>query len=306
MRFRCIVPGTLGRARCDVRRLLTATVLLLTMAVVAASTARLHEQPAQTDQKTPAFEVASVKPNTSGDTNGMLRPLPGGRMTAANMPVRQLITFAYQVAGFQLIGGPAWLADRYDVVAKMDGNPDISFVPGVNRPNPMQVALQRLLEDRFKLKVRRETREMDIYALVMAKPGGGPGPNLKRTTQDCAALAAAAQRKQPPPPPGSNAPFCGFQGEAVASASAACRRWPSRRRSRVRQGMVVDRTGLTGGWDFEVTFAPPHGRGGPDAVDPNLPDFFTAIQEQLGLKLESTKGPVDVLVIDHVEKPTPD
>jgi hypothetical protein len=96
-----------------------------------------------TDQKPPTFEVASVKPNTSGDTNGVLQ-LPGGRMTAANMPVRQMITFAYQVAGLL---------------------------------NPMQVALQRLLEDRFKLKVLRETREMDIYALVMAKPGSGPGPN---------------------------------------------------------------------------------------------------------------------------------
>jgi len=70
--------------------------------------------------------------------------------------------------------------------------------------------------------------------------------------------------------------------------------------------IVVNRTGLTGDWDFEVTFAPPQGRGGVDAVVPNLPDFFTAIQEQLGLKRESTKGPVDVLVIDRIEKPTPD
>jgi uncharacterized protein (TIGR03435 family) len=278
----------------------------IVFAVVAGLCVPLLGQ-SQPEQKPPAFEVASVKPNTSGDTNGMLRPLPGGRMTAANMQVRQLITFAYQVAGFQLIGGPAWLADRYDVVAKMDGNPDISFVPGMNRPNPMQVALQRLLEDRFKLKVRRETREMDIYALVMAKPGGGPGPNLKQTTQDCAAMAAAAQRGQPPPPPGSNAPFCGFQGGGgrlrfgglPSAAIAQAFTGPTGR-------MVVDRTGLTGDWDFEVTFAPPQGRGGPDAVDPNLPDFFTAIQEQLGLKLESTKGPVDVVVIDHVEKPTPD
>jgi uncharacterized protein (TIGR03435 family) len=283
-----------------------ALTALLTTSIVGASVVRLFGQQ-QADQNPPEFDVASVKPNTSGDTNGMLRQLPGGRMTAANMPVRQMITFAYQVAGFQLIGGPAWLADRYDVVAKMDGNPDISFVPGMNRQGPMQVALQRLLEDRFRLKVRRETREMDIYALVMAKPGGGPGPNLKQTTQDCAAVAAAAQRGQPPPPPGSNAPFCGIQGGGgrlrfgglPSTAIAQAFTGPTGR-------MVVDRTGLTGGWDFEVMFAPPQGRGGPDAVDPNLPDFFTAIQEQLGLKLESTKGPVDVLVIDHVEKPTPD
>jgi uncharacterized protein (TIGR03435 family) len=278
----------------------------IVFAVVAALCAPLLGQ-SQPEQKPPEFDIASVKPNTSGDTNGMLRQLPGGRMTAANMPVRQMITFAYQVSGFQVIGGPAWLADRYDVVAKMDGNPGTSFVPGMNQPNPMQVALQRLLEDRFKLKVRRETREMDIYALVMAKPGGGPGPNLKQTTQDCAAAAAAAQRGQPPPPPGSNVPFCGIQGGGgrlrfgglPSAAIAQTFTGPTGR-------MVVDRTGLTGGWDFEVTFAPPQGRGGADAVDPNLPDFFTAIQEQLGLKLEPTKGPVDVLVIDHVEKPTPD
>lgn len=263
-------------------------------------------------QQQESFEVASVKRNTSGDTNGMLRQLPGGRMTAANMPIRQMITFAYQVAGFQLIGGPAWLdVDRYDVVAKMDGNPSSAFVPGANQPGPMQLALQKLLEDRFKLKVHRETREMDIYALVMAKPGGGPGPGLKVTTQDCAAAAAAAQRGQPPPPPGSNSnvPFCGIQGGGgrlrlggLPSASIAqAFSGPSGR-------MVVDRTGLSGAWDFELTFAG-LGRGGPGPDTPaadQAPSFFTAIQEQLGLKLESTKGPVQVLVIDSVDKPVDD
>jgi len=263
-------------------------------------------------QQPESFEVASVKRNTSGDTNGMLRQLPGGRMTATNMPARQMITFAYQVAGYQLVGGPAWLdSDRYDVVAKMDGNPQSSFVPGGNQPGPMQLALQKLLEDRFKLKVHRETREMDIYALVMAKPGGVAGPGLKPTTQDCAAAAAAAQRGQPPPPPGSNSnvPFCGIQGgngrlkfgglpsAAIAQAFSG----PSGR-------MVVDRTGLTGAWDFELTFSVERrGPGGPDtpAAD-QAPSLFTAIQEQLGLKLESTKGPVNLVVIDSVEKPTDD
>src|SRR5438477_12414319 len=82
-------------------------------------------------QQAPEFEVSTVKANKSGDTNGMLRQLPGGRMTAVNMPLRPMITFAYQLAQYQLIGGPAWLAtDRYDVVAKMDGNPTQAFVPG--------------------------------------------------------------------------------------------------------------------------------------------------------------------------------
>ncbi len=154
-------------------------------------------------------------------------------------------------------------------------------------------------------------REMDIYALVIAKPGGSPGPNLKPTTQDCAAAAAAAQRGAPPPPPGSNAPFCGIQGGPgrirfgglpAAALPQAFANYADR--------MVVDRTGLTGSWDFEVTFAA-EGRGrlgGPDvpAADQNAPSLFTAIQEQLGLKLEPTKGPVEVLVIDSIERPAAD
>jgi len=264
--------------------------------------------PAQ--QKDATFEVASVKANRSGDTNGNLQLQPGGRVNASNMPVRPIITFAYQLAQYQLIGGPGWLnTDRYDLVAKMDQ--DVSpatIIPGASTPSPMQVALRNLLEERFKLKVHRETRDMDIYALVMARPGGAPGPGLKPTTQDCAAAAAAARRGGPPPTGKPGEPFCGIQGGpgrlrfgglpatslAAAFSGAAGR-------------MVVDRTGLTGSWDFELTYAM-EGRGGADAppVDPNAPSFFTAIQEQLGLKLEPTKGPVDVLVIDSIDKPGED
>jgi bla regulator protein blaR1 len=265
--------------------------------------------PAQ--EKDAIFEVASVKPNKSGDTNGMLRMLPGGRVSASNMPVRPIITFAYQLAQYQLVGGPGWLtSDRYDLIAKLEGDPGPVFAPSGTAPNPMQLALRNLLEDRFKLKVHRETREMDIYALVMAKPGGGPGPNLKPTTQDCAAAAAAAQRGAPPPSSAATGvPFCGIQGGPgrirfgglPASALAQAFSGPAGR-------MVVERTGLTGAWDFELNYAA-EGRGAPGGADaapadPNAPSLFTAIQEQLGLKLESTKGPVEVLVIDSVERPT--
>ena len=220
--------------------------------------------PAQ--QKDATFEVASVKANRSGDTNGNLQLQPGGRVNASNMPVRPIITFAYQLAQYQLIGGPGWLnTDRYDLVAKMDQ--DVSpatIIPGASTPSPMQVALRNLLEERFKLKVHRETRDMDIYALVMARPGGAPGPGLKPTTQDCAAAAAAARRGGPPPTGKPGEPFCGIQGGpgrlrfgglpatslAAAFSGAAGR-------------MVVDRTGLTGSWDFELTFAPEN--RGPDA-----------------------------------------
>jgi len=281
-----------------------ALTICLAGAVVAVTLAQ---------EKTATFEVASVKANKSGDSNGNLRGLPGGRVQATNMPVRPIITFAYQVAGYQLVGGPAWLTtDRYDLIAKMEDAADATpAVPGANAPSPMQLALRHLLEERFKLRVHRESREMDIYALVMAKPGGSPGPNLKPTTQDCAAVGAAARRGEPPPAPPPGQVLCGIQGgpgrlrfgglPAVSLAQAFA--GPAGR-------MVVDRTGLTGSWDFELNYAP-EGRGGPgggDAapVDPNAPSFFTAIQEQLGLKLEPTKGPVEVLVIDSVEKAVED
>ena len=266
--------------------------------------------PAQ--EKDTSFEVASVKSNKSGDSNGNLRLQPGGRVNAVNMPVRPIITFAYQLAQYQLIGGPGWLAtDRYDLVAKMEQDVDpASIIPGANTPSPMQLALRSLLEERFKLRVHRETRDMDIYALVMAKPGGAPGPGLKPTTQDCAAAAAAARRGGPPPTGKPGEPFCGIQGGPgrlkfgglPASALAQAFSGPAGR-------MVIERTGLTGGWDFELSYAVEGGgRGGADAppVDPNAPSLFTAIQEQLGLRLEPTKGPVEVLVIDSVEKPTED
>jgi len=261
-------------------------------------------------EKNATFEVASVKANKSGDGNGNLRGLGSDRVVATNMPVRPMITFAYQVAAYQLIGGPGWLAsDRYDINAKLETPPTSvqPFVPGSTTPNPMQLALRNLLEDRFKLKMHRETRELDIYALVMARPGGGPGPGLKPSTQDCAAAVAAAQRPGAPPFGAPGQPFCGISGSPgrlkfgglPVSSFATAFAGPAGR-------MVVDRTGMTGSWDFELTYAAEN--RGPDAppADPNAPSFFTAIQEQLGLKLEPTKGPVDVLVIDSIEKPVED
>ena len=260
-------------------------------------------------EKDATFEVASVKANKSGDGNGNMRALPGGRVAATNMPVRPLITFAYMLAGYQLIGGPGWLTtDRYDFIAKLEesANAVQPFIPGSTTPNAMQLALRNLLVERFKLRTHRETREMDIYALVMARPGGGPGPGLKPTTQDCS-KPVEAPRPGAPAPGAPGQPFCGISGTPgrirfgglPASSFATALAGPAGR-------MVVDRTGMTGSWDFELTFAPEN--RGPDAppADPNAPSFFTAIQEQLGLRLESTKGPVDVLVIDSVEKPVED
>jgi uncharacterized protein (TIGR03435 family) len=262
-------------------------------------------------QSDPTFEVASVKANKSGTRGGMLRMLPGGRVSAENFPVRLLITYAYQLANFQVVGGPGWLAtDGYDIIAKVEGNPT-PVVPGSGQADPQQLAMRKLLAERFKLTFHREAREMDVFALVMARPGGAPGPKLTRAQFDCAAAAADAARsgKPPTPPTGIDGPVCSIMGSSgrlrfggLNSAVIAQAFGPTAGR------YIIDRTGLGGAWDFDLTFAA-QGRGGPGpdaAADPNAPDFFTAIQEQLGLKLESTKAPVEVLVIDSVERPAED
>jgi len=228
-------------------------------------------------------------------------------------PVRQLIIFAYQIQSYQLVGGPDWIAnERYDITAKMEGDPP-PVAPGTGADH-MMLATRSLLADRFKLLVRRETREMDIYALTMARPGGKPGPALKPASGDCSPEAFAARRGAPPPPPGPGgmpAVVCGimqgpgrirFGGYPLSLFATGISNQVGR--------AVVDRTGLAGNWDFDLTYAPDlQGQlvnGQPVAVDPDAPSLFTAVQEQLGLKLDSTKGPVEVLVIERVERPTPD
>jgi uncharacterized protein (TIGR03435 family) len=256
------------------------------------------------------FEVATVKPNKSNKPGGSMRREPGGRLTATNMPLRQLITFAYQLTPLQLVGGPGWIeAERFDIVAKLEGDPP-PVAPGLG-PDHAMLAMRTLLADRFKLKVHHESRELDVYALVMARPGGSPGPRLKRSTQDCSpeALKAMAGRGGPPAGPGSPV-LCGSRllpgraqlgGMPISTFTGPLGALTGR--------IVIERTGLTGNWDLDLTFAPEPGRGVVADVpppDPNGPSIFTAVQEQLGLKLEATRAPVDVLVIDSAEPPTPD
>jgi uncharacterized protein (TIGR03435 family) len=265
----------------------------------------------QTPEPNPliSFEAASVKPNKSGDGNAMIRRQPGGRFNAVNVSVRFLITFAYQLQGYQLVGGPGWTVnDRFDIIGKMEG--DSPPMPPGSGPDQMMLALRSLLAERFKLVVRRETRELDIYALIMAKADGKPGPALKPSTIDC-----AAEMKGPRaggPPPGPNEPVrCGsrqsfgriqFSGLPLSAFANGIAGQVGR--------MVIDRTGLSGVWDFELNFAPERPLDGPGVepppVDPNLPTLFTAVQEQIGLKLDPTKGPVEVLVIDSIQQPAAD
>lgn len=267
-------------------RSLTHPVLVVSLTCASASAFAQSAVPAR-------FEVASIKQNTAVSTNGLLGPQPGGRVNATNMALRQIISFAYQVTGPRLVGGPAWLAtDRFDIVAKLEG--DGTLPPA---PTAMQEAMRALLEERFQLKTHHEQRELDVYALEQARSDGRVSPALKKSSQDCSPEGMKAHAPQP----GDATVYCGIR---MSNGNVVVGGMPMSQMLGFLTGMtsrvVVDRTGLEGGWDFEFSFTPT--RPGVDPpTDPNAPSIFTALQEQLGLKLESTKAPVDVLVIDSVE-----
>jgi len=321
-------------------------------ATFALAIAGLSSQtPQQKPQQKPTFDVTSVKPSPQPGA-GPIRiggGAQGDRFTMNSATLRMLLQMAYQRPGntpiggqLQIIGGPAWMeSDRYDVQAKADCS-------GGSLPREqLQLMVQSLLEDRFQLKAHKETRELPIYNLVVTKDG----PKIKRSADQTpvnrpAALpgpcepATAANAPPPFPPPGRGGPFGpgnpppppprGAIMMMMGGASMTMRAtaMPVASFVGLLQGQlgrtIVDKTGLDGLFDFELTFSPeglgsPFGRGfpappppigspngaasaTPAASDP-VPSLFTAIQE-LGLKLESTKGPVEVLVIDSVEKPT--
>lgn len=280
-------------------------VVVMTAAGVQAGQDKPAGQPT-------TFEAASVRPNNSGSPDSTFRRQPGGRFNATNVTVRQIITNAHQIQGFQLVALPDWAGvERFDIVAKIAGDPP-PMPPG--SPNdPMMLAVRALLEDRFKLMVHRETRDLDLYALVLARADRRPGPSLRSSTQDCERVMRDAARSgvPPSPPPGVEV-FCGMRrsfGRVVAGGASmgmlASNLAPQLGRT------VVDRTGLEGFWDLEMTFAQemtgpvPAGVELPPA-DPDAPSLFTAMQEQLGLKLEPTKGPVEVVVVDSVSRPVAD
>jgi uncharacterized protein (TIGR03435 family) len=269
---------------------------------------------AQAPADKPKFEVASVRQNTADDGKVLFGIQPGGRFTTIGFPLPNLIMQAYGLQRSQLVGGPDWMQTaRFDITAKAEGE-----IPrtALGSMGPLQLMLQDLLEERFKLRAHRETREQQIYALRLARPDGQLGPGLRASTTDCAALFARG-RSGPPPPgrgPGER-PACGMRigpGQLVAGAMPISGLIPPL--SQFTERLVFDRTGLTGNFEIDLTWTPDRLPQGPPppgapplpAADPNGPSLFTALQEQLGLKLESERAPVEVLAIDHVERPTPD
>jgi uncharacterized protein (TIGR03435 family) len=226
----------------------------------------------------PSFEAASVRVNGSGDPSRSVRALSGGRFEATNAPLRNLIRFAYELRTLgEIEGGPDWMdTTAFDIRAT---GPAEASVPRM---------VQTLLEARFKLVVRRDVRERPVYALTVARPDGKLGRSLKIGTAD----VAPRQKSGPTQLEITNHPI----SRLVASLGALLGQ------------TVIDRTGLTGTYDITLSFSSEQlpGVPGPGRPDPNLPSIFTAVQEQLGLKLEATRGPVSVLVVERAEMPTAD
>jgi len=282
----------------------------------------LGAQSPQPTATAPAFEVASVKPNSSGDGRVMMQNQPG-RFIATNITLRMLIRNAYQLQDFQISGGPGWLAsDHFDINAKV---PDEFRAmappqPGAG-PGPLQLMMRALLADRFKLVAHTETKEAPIYALILARSDGKLGPGLRKSEVDCAALFAARGRGGAMPPPGPPQPGerqpCGMRiGPGNLMGGGALMPQFANTLGMFAGRIVLDRTGLAGSWDVDLTWTPdqmPQRPPGAPAdqpvqfngvtIDPNGPSLFTAVQEQLGLKLDSQRGPVEMLVIDRAEKP---
>ena len=255
---------------------------------------------AQVQDSAPArFEAAAIKQNVS-DGPAFLAT-KGDRFSATNFPLRLLILNVFRLQPNQLVGEPGWLDDHYDIVAKS---------PEPLTPDRQREMIRALLADRFKLVSHMETRELPIYSLALARSDGRLGPHMSVTKDDCGpALQALA-----PSAISAERPVCNWRGRPGSMIAGGVRIGTLvEMLSRTVGRNVFDRTGLTGFYDFELAYNPgvslpnpPPGAPPPPPVDPDAPELFTALQEQLGLKLESARGPVEVLVIDSIERPTED
>jgi uncharacterized protein (TIGR03435 family) len=297
-------------------------ILMATFAAAAAAIPSAQESgaPAAGD-KTPQFEVASIKPNNSGDGRIAIGLQPGGRFNATNVPLRFLIRNAYQLQDSQIVGGPDWMnTDRYDIAAKAEDGAVSGPQPPPGQPGPVQLMLRALLADRFKLVAHSEDRDMPIFALVLNRPDGKLGPQLTKSTVDCSAVGRGGRGdgRGAPPPPGPPQPgqplTCGIRiapGNMLVGGSPMSQ--IAQVLSQFAGRIVVDKTGLTDSYDMNLTWTPDsipqRPPGAPDAlingvpIDPNGPSLFTAVVEQLGLKLDSQKAPIKVFVIEKAEKP---
>ena len=252
------------------------------------------------------FEVTSIRTNKSGAAGGF-RGTKGRTYVATNQALRPVIADAYEIPAARVLDGPAWIGaasvdmrfvggDRFDITATLPEGSALTQVPAM---------LRAMLADRFKLVTHTEMREAPMYALVVARTDGRFGPQLRKASVDCEAAAAAGQILAAPKPGERGLCVSEVGGEIVGRGQRLTAL--ARMLSLFAGRPVVDRTGLTGGFDFDLRFpeldTPPQGRAGGLAADAGG-GIFAAVQEQLGLKVESIRGPLEFVVIDSIDHPT--
>ncbi len=265
------------------------------------------------------FEVASIKQDKGGDGQHLMMRIMNapndGRFYASNVTVKTLLRMAYNVQDSQITGGPSWLnSERFDIEATSDSSVDdvLRKLPPADGMEAKRRMVQALLADRFQLTLGYQTKDLPVYALVVAKGG----PKLPKTNEPDG-IAGPSGRMGP----GSMMRMTGRGEIAFERASM-----PTLAQFLAQQlgRTVLDKTGLSGDYDFSLHWTPAEGEGmmppgppgppgsgnggpgpaGAPSSDPSGPSIFTALQEQLGLKLDSQKGPVEVLAIEHVEQPS--
>jgi uncharacterized protein (TIGR03435 family) len=258
----------------------------VTIAVAALLIAAVPSAPAQSSR--PKFEVASIKPNNSHSDSSNTGMGPGF-LAARNLTLRMLMKMAYHVQDYQIIGGPSWISyEAFDVEAKAAAGaiPALVQQAAASGEDPTALMLQSLLEDRFQLKLRHETRDLPVYTLNIAKNGSLLKPTREQKAPNGMKILFADIT-------GTSVPLSQFMTALAAQLDRP----------------VLDKTRLEGYFDFHLKWSPQ--ATSPDTrpelsppLDATGPSLFTALEEQLGLKLESSKGPVEVLVIDSVQKPS--
>jgi uncharacterized protein (TIGR03435 family) len=281
----------------------------MALAIVLASAVALSGQQPGTS---PTFDVASIRPSAPGAPRRPPRIIPG-RVEVSGTTLKDLIRTAYSRFAFDsrdIAGGPPWMdAERFDIVATTARQLQ-DFTP-TGLPTELIAMLRRLIEDRFRVRMHDERREGDVYALTFAAKDRRTAAGLRSVPEACAAAAKELLGGTPPPPRSSGPPPCSFglsPGTFIATGVTIAMF------SNVLSGTVgrpvVDRTELAGSFDIELNFdpasaakGPPGAPLGPSPTDDTKPSIFTAIQEQLGLRLEPARGPIDVLVIDQAERP---
>jgi uncharacterized protein (TIGR03435 family) len=269
-----------------------------------------NAQTQSTTAPSPAFEyeVASVKPNKSGGGNVSIRTADDG-LTVTNFPLQRLIQTAFGVPDYQISGEPEWTnSENYDIDAKMDAATAdaLKKLSTDDRRLARQHMLQALLADRFKLTFHRDSKELPVYWLVIAKNG----PKLHE------AKPGDTYANGLPVPAGRSGTGLMMLSGGVGTQTVTAQAVPIGNLARTLTTSVdrpvLDKTALTGLYDFTLTYAPDPsqlqglsgGAPGAQPSDPESPSIFTAVQEQLGLRLESGKGPVEIIVIDHIERPS--